>query len=171
MSSSLLHPAGNLSPATAMKLSQKAPAILKESRGAVSSPLMSLFSTEAGDMWVTYENLMLSCLRTGDEVSAHQCLERLVTRFGEDNERVMALKGLLKESAAADDKALLAVLKEYDDILEENDANIVGAPPRKMPLTRRSFPAAQPAPSQVVRPLHAVAAQEGWRYMVRTRLC
>lgn len=67
----------------------------------------------------------MSCLRTGDERSAHECLERLVKRFGEDNERIMAFTGLLKEAEASDDTALAKVLKEYDDILAGNNTNIV----------------------------------------------
>lgn len=135
MSSSLLHPPGNLAPGTALKLSQQAPAILSSApdpvpTGGISSfpkrLLATLFSSETAEQWVTYENLMLSCLRTGDDQSAQRCLERLVARFGDDNERIMALKGIVKEATAADDKALANVLKEYDAILAENDANIVG---------------------------------------------
>lgn len=73
-----------------------------------------------------YENLMLSCLRTGDEQSAHQCLERLTARFGADNERLMALRGLFQEAVASDDAALKQVLEEYDNILKNDSSNIVG---------------------------------------------
>lgn len=76
-----------------------------------------------------YENLLLSCLRTGDDQAARQCLTRLEARFGDDNERVMALKGLVKEAAADDNGALEKVLKEYDAILAENNTNI--------PITKR----------------------------------
>lgn len=74
---------------------------------------------------MTYENLLLSCLRIGDKTSAHECLARLVRRFGDDNERIMAFTGLVKEAEAPDNAALEKVLKEYDDILAENDTNIV----------------------------------------------
>lgn len=37
----------------------------------------------------------------------------------------MAFTGLLKEAEASDDAALAKVLKEYDDILAENNTNIV----------------------------------------------
>lgn len=77
-----------------------------------------------------YENLLLSCLRTGDEPAARQCLESLEARFGDDNERVMALKGLVKEAVAEDDEALERVLKEYDAILAQNDTNMVCDPYR-----------------------------------------
>lgn len=72
-----------------------------------------------------YENLMLSCLRTGDEQSASLCLERLTERFGSDNERVMALRGLFQEAIANDDAALKQVLKEYDNILTKDPSNMV----------------------------------------------
>ncbi len=74
---------------------------------------------------MTYENLMLSCLRTGDEQSAHLCLERLTARFGAENERLMALRGLFQEAIATDDAALKQVLEEYDTILKKDSSNIV----------------------------------------------
>jgi hypothetical protein len=49
-----------------------------------------------------------------------------VARFGNDNERVMALKGLVKEAEANNNGALEKVLKEYEGILAENSTNIVG---------------------------------------------
>ncbi|KAK8067183.1 TPR repeat-containing protein C19B12.01 [Apiospora hydei] len=126
MTSSLLRPPGHLSPATALQLSQQAPIIIKNSPGAVTaSALSSLFSApETPELWTIYENLLLSCLRTGDEESAHLCLGRLVNRFGDDNERVMALIGLMKEADATDDATLEVVLKEYEALLQENPTNI-----------------------------------------------
>ncbi|KAI5924749.1 tetratricopeptide [Camillea tinctor] len=127
MSSSLLHPPSHLPPATALKHSKQAPSILANSPGAIAtSTLQSLLSaSETAELWTTYENLLLSCLRTGDDESAHQCLGRLVNRFGDDNERIMALKGLLKEANAGDDNATLdVILKEYDQILQENPTNL-----------------------------------------------
>ncbi|KPM41672.1 hypothetical protein AK830_g4905 [Neonectria ditissima] len=126
MAPSLLQPQGHLSPAEALQLAQQAPTILRRNPKAVSaSPLSSLFSApETADLWTIYENLLLSCLRTGDDESAHQCLERLVLRFGNTNERIMGLKGLVSEAEASNHNELLAVLKEYEDILEDNQANI-----------------------------------------------
>ena len=69
---------------------------------------------------------MLSCLRTGDEQSAHLCLERLTERFGADNERLMALRGLFQEATANDDAALKQVLEQYDGILANDPGNMVG---------------------------------------------
>lgn len=127
MSSSLLHPPSHLPPATALRLSQQAPTILQNSPGAVSSTTLgSLFAApETPELWIVYENLLLSCLRTGDEQSAHRALGRLVNRFGNDNERIMALKGLLKEADAPDDATLEVVLNDYDRILGDNPTNLV----------------------------------------------
>lgn len=127
MSSALLHPPSHLPPATALHLSQQAPSILENSPGAIStSALQSIFSaSETPELWTIYENLLLSCLRTGDDESAHLCLGRLVNRFGSDNERVMALEGLLKEATATDTAALDLVLQEYEQILQGNPPNVV----------------------------------------------
>jgi hypothetical protein len=68
---------------------------------------------------------MLSCLRTGDEKSAHLCLKRLSERFGADNQRLMALRGLFQEAVADDDAALKQVLEQYDSILTAEPTNMV----------------------------------------------
>lgn len=127
MAPSLTQPQGQLSPADALHLAQQAPAILRSNPKTVSSsPLTSLFAAkESPEMWVIYENLVLSCLRTGDDDGAAECLERLLRRFGADNERIMAIEGLVKEATAGSDDDLQIVLKEYEDILRENAANIV----------------------------------------------
>ncbi|KAI0167082.1 TPR-like protein [Hypoxylon sp. FL1284] len=126
MSSSLLHPPSHLSQATALHHSQEAPSILGRSTGAVSSSLFQslLSAPETAELWTIYENLLLSCLRTGDDDSAHECLGRLVNRFGNDNERIMALKGLLKEADANDAATLNVVLREYEQILQDTPTNI-----------------------------------------------
>lgn len=127
MAPSLVQPQGHLSPAEALHLAQQAPTILRSNPKAVSaSPLQFLFSApETAELWTIYENLLLTCLRTGDDAAAHQCLERLVLRFGDKNERVMALKGLVKEAEASNPSELEKVLIEYDLLLEEDGANIV----------------------------------------------
>jgi hypothetical protein len=68
---------------------------------------------------------MLSCLRTGDEESAHICLERLTARFGADNEKLMALGGIFQEAVAQDDAALKRILEEYETILNKDPTNTV----------------------------------------------
>ncbi|KAI1048355.1 hypothetical protein LB506_002181 [Fusarium annulatum] len=123
---SLTRPQGQLSPAEALHLAQQAPIILKGNPKAFSaSPLVSLFSAaETPELWTIYENLIITCLRTGDNDSAHLCLERLLLRFGDENERVMALKGLIKEAEATDNSELQQVLKEYEDLLQQDGTNI-----------------------------------------------
>jgi len=74
---------------------------------------------------MTYEQLLLSCLRTGDEKSAHLCLERLIARFSASNERVMGLRGLYQEAVAENDAQLDRVLEEYDAILSEDPTIVV----------------------------------------------
>ncbi|KAG4425969.1 hypothetical protein IFR04_000913 [Cadophora malorum] len=131
MSSSLLHPPAHLPPSVALSLSQQAPALLQSIPSAISSySVSSLWSAaETPELWTTYENLMLSCLRTGDELSASQCLQRLTERFGADNERLMALRGVFQEARASDDAALKNILKEYENILAQNPGN--------MPVSKR----------------------------------
>jgi hypothetical protein len=127
MTSTLLHPPAHLLPSVALQLSQQAPIILQNPPTSISSySISSLYApAETADLWTTYENLMQSCLRTGDEQSAHVCLERLTNRFGSENERVMALKGLFQEAIAEDDTALERVLEEYDSILARDQTNMV----------------------------------------------
>lgn len=121
MAPSVLFPPSQMSPESALSLSRTAPTVLR------ASPAYSaLFSApEKSELWIQYENLVISCLRTGDERAAHECLARLVRRFGADNERVQALSGLIKEAEAPNNAALEGVLKEYDEILAANDTNIV----------------------------------------------
>ena len=129
---SLLHPPSYLTPAEALSLSQRAPAVLKSLPSSVgASALASLASPiESPEVWLSYENLLISCLRTGDLESAQECIRRLVQRFGDENDRVMALQGLVREAEANDDASLQAVLKSYDDILAKDATNVVSTPPR-----------------------------------------
>ncbi|KFA47073.1 hypothetical protein S40293_04611 [Stachybotrys chartarum IBT 40293] len=131
MPASLTRAQAQISNAEALQLAQQAPTILRKNPKAFSSsPLSFLFtSTESIELWTIYENLLLSCLRSGDDEAAHQCMERLVTRFGNDNERIMALTGLVKEAQASNHNELEKILAEYGDILKENTANI--------PITKR----------------------------------
>lgn len=132
MAPSLLRPQAHLSKKEVLELAQQAPTILRKNPRAFStSPLLALFSAaESAELWVIYENLLLACLRIGDDASAQELLERLVLRFGEDNQRIMALVGLVKEAQAAGNAELEGILKEYDAILEksgEQETNIVRA--------------------------------------------
>ncbi|KAL8675306.1 MAG: hypothetical protein Q9168_000263 [Polycauliona sp. 1 TL-2023] len=86
----------------------------------IPTPIPFLFSPESTELWSTYENLLYSCLRTGDDKAAHMCLEKLGLRFGTNDERVMGLRGLYQEAMAEDQSALLKMLHEYDETLAEN---------------------------------------------------
>ena len=127
MAPTLLRPQTQVSNAELLQLAQQAPTILRSNPKAFSSsPLSFLFSSpETPEIWIIYENLLLACLKTGDIPSAYQCLERLVLRFGADNERVMAFEGLIKEAEASHNGELEGVLEEYAAILAENSTNIV----------------------------------------------
>lgn len=128
MASSLSHPPAHLPPAVALQLSQQAPVTLQNTPSVISPySVSSLWSAaETPELWSEYENLMLSCLRTSDEKSAHLCLQRLTERFGAENERLMALRGLFQEAIAKDDAALKQVLEEYETILNTDPSNMVG---------------------------------------------
>ena len=110
-----------------LSTSQKATQHLQKhaNTGTQPLPIPYLSSPESTEIWLTYERLLLSCLRTGDDKAAHLCLERLIQRFGAKNERVMALRGLYQEAVARDNETLERILKEYDDVLSEDPANTV----------------------------------------------
>ena len=125
MSIDLLQPTTHVPPSTALRISQQAPAILRSSSSfKIPYPLSLIVSTESQELWTTYENLFLVCLRTGDDKSALNCLDRLTERFGNDNERIMALRGMYHEATAENSKALEEVLEGYVQILQENPTNV-----------------------------------------------
>lgn len=120
----LVHPPPNLPPASALRLSQLAPRILSTSTtSSLPWPLSLLTSSETQETWASYESLLLACLRTGDDKSARQCLDRLKARFGENNQRVVALR-FLYESAVADDKDLRRVLEDLERVLKEDRTSL-----------------------------------------------
>jgi tetratricopeptide (TPR) repeat protein len=69
----------------------------------------------------------------------------LVIRFGGNDERIQALKGLVKEAEATDNSELEKVLKEYEAILANDNTNVVSIPvavgepkaDRKQPISKR----------------------------------
>lgn len=71
---------------------------------------------------------MLSCLTAGKFEDARECLKRLAARFGDGDERILALKGLVKEAEASSDEELDSILQEYELMLAENGTNIVRLP-------------------------------------------
>lgn len=120
-------------PRAVLRLSQQAQSFLKSHPAQQPSFPFSVFATaETPELWLTYEQLLLACLRTGDDESARQCLERLSKRFGPANERIMALKGVYEEALAQDEDALEEILAGYGKVLEENPVNVV----RIRPLLR-----------------------------------
>ncbi|KAI9781969.1 MAG: hypothetical protein M1839_005562 [Geoglossum umbratile] len=147
MSSLLLHPPAHLSPPLDLRISQQAPLLLQASSSSVSIPFLS--SGESPERWTIYEQLLLSCLRTGDDKSARLCLEKLIDRFGATNERVMGLKGMFQEAVAGDDAALERILKEYEAILDDDPTNTPIAK-RRIALLR-SMSRAEDAISSLVK--------------------
>ncbi|KAJ4344478.1 Inositol phosphatase SIW14 [Didymosphaeria variabile] len=121
----LLTPPSRIPPQTALQLSQKAPLILASApTSSLPWPLSLLFSRETPETWAIHENLLLAALRTGDDASARQILDRLTTRFGADNERMIALKGLYEEALAKDDKELEKIFNDYEKVLKEDPTNM-----------------------------------------------
>ena len=110
----------------ALSLSQQATQYLqKYTPSRLPVPIPFLSSPESTELWASYEKLLLSCLRTGDDKSAHMCLEKLIQRFGATNERVMGLRGLYQEAIADGDAALEKILQEYEEVLEGGSVNTV----------------------------------------------
>ncbi|KAF2456633.1 hypothetical protein BDY21DRAFT_345670 [Lineolata rhizophorae] len=125
MSADLLSPPPHLPPAAALRLSQEAPRVLGNSSSkSLPYPFSLLYAAESPETWIRYENLLLACLRTGDDRSARLCLERLAERFGDPNQRVKALRGLYQEAVAPDNNALEAILKSYEKEIKDDPANM-----------------------------------------------
>ena len=128
MSTELLQPPAFLSHNEILRVSQRAPQFLRsQTKSALSLPypLSLLTASESQEKWQAYENLLLSCLSTGDDESANLCIEELTKRFGETNERVQALRGLYEEATAEDDKARANLLVKYEEVIKETPTNMV----------------------------------------------
>ena len=113
--------------AEVLEISQTAPQYLqKQDTGFRSAGILSgLVTGELLETWSHHEQLLLSCLRTGDDESALISLERLMSRFGAENELISALRGLYREAIAEDDAALQKVLQEYESMSGTNPTNLV----------------------------------------------
>lgn len=138
MSLTLLQPPTKSSPRTALHLSQQAKNYFNSQSSWLSAlpyPLSLFINTESQEKWAIYENIFLACLRTGDNQSAFLCLEELTDRFGQKNDRILALQGLYKEATAKDDKELHDVLMWYHEILKE-DATVFSIQKRRAALLR-----------------------------------
>ncbi|KAL8970519.1 MAG: hypothetical protein Q9183_001478 [Haloplaca sp. 2 TL-2023] len=113
-----------LSHSEALGVSQQAGSYVQSRSSAVNAIQLPFFTTpESAELWNTYENLLLSCLRTGDDKTAHVYLEKLAGRFGANNERVMGLRALYQEAMADDTSQLSQILREYDEILFDDPTN------------------------------------------------
>jgi tetratricopeptide (TPR) repeat protein len=120
----LLTPPARITPSTALHLSQKAPPILAAPpTSSLPWPLSLLFSRETPETWTIHENLLYAALRTGDDASARQILDRMTTRFGADNERIITLRGVYEEALAKDDKELEKVFQGYEKVLKADPTN------------------------------------------------
>lgn len=116
-------------PQSSLQLAQEAPTFLRSQYASQPVFPFSLFAApETPEKWINYEQLLLACLRTGDDKSAEICLERLTTRFGPANERVMGLRGIFQEAIAEDKQGLEKILEEYEKVLSENPVNVVCIP-------------------------------------------
>ena len=121
----LLSPPSQISPQTALALSQKAPLVLSTPpTSSLPWPLSLLFSRETPESWTIHENLLFAALRTGDESAARTILERLEARFGEHNERIITLRGIYNEATARSDADLEKVFDGYEKILREDPTNM-----------------------------------------------
>lgn len=120
----LLTPPAQIAPPVALQLSQKAPLILSTApTSSLPWPLSLLFSRETPETWIIHENLLYSALRTGDDASARQILDRLTTRFGADNERIITLRGIYEEALAKNDKDLERIFEGYEKVLKADPTN------------------------------------------------
>ncbi|KAJ5780868.1 Tetratricopeptide-like helical [Penicillium paradoxum] len=106
---------------SALHLAQQAPAILGQDTGSRGT---SSNSADTADYYARLEQLLLACLRTGDDQSAQTCLNSLSLRFGPSNERIMGLRGLYEEATAKDQSALDKCLQEYETTLSQNPVNV-----------------------------------------------
>ncbi|KAF9885121.1 hypothetical protein FE257_000698 [Aspergillus nanangensis] len=109
-----------------LRFSQQAPLILGQKQAAPDSD--SIFSaTHTRDdpaKYGTIEQLFFSCLQTGDDESAHKCLDQLTQRFGPSNERIQGLRGLYEEAISGKPVDLEECLRKHNDALSENPMNI-----------------------------------------------
>ena len=112
-------------PATTLQLTQQAPALLaRAGSGSTSTPLSLFTSSDKPETWTDLEKLVIACLQSGDDKSAHFALERLTQRFGKNDEKIMALRGLYQEAVAKDYQDLRKIVEDYNTILRENPVNV-----------------------------------------------
>jgi tetratricopeptide (TPR) repeat protein len=136
MAATLLQPPSNAAPDVTLNLKTHAPEFFKSQRTwALPWPLNLLVNSESQEKWQIYENILLACLRTGDNDSAYLCLEELTDRFGVENDRVLALRALYKEATAKTQQELNEVMKQFEDMLKE-DPSVFSIRKRRAALLR-----------------------------------
>ncbi len=112
-----------------LQLSQRALPLLSTAAPAGHFfPLTLLEKAETPATWIDYERLFQACLKAGDDKSAHLCLERLTTRFGASDNRVMGLRGMYREALATSTEDLEKALQSYEKILRADPMNVVCRP-------------------------------------------
>jgi ER membrane protein complex subunit 2 len=112
-------------PQAALQLAQKAPVLLASASSVASTFPLSLISpAESPETWMDLAQLFYACLRTGDDKSAHLCLEKLTQRFGAENDKIMGMRGMYQEATAPDNAALMKILQEYTKICNDNPMNL-----------------------------------------------
>jgi len=124
MSVDLTYPPPNPSPEISLRISQVAPKFLKNTSRSLLWPLSLLSRDETPETWIAYENLFMQCLRTGDDASARQILDRLVKRYGQTNDRVQAYQGMWEEAMAQDERDTTRVFEFYGRTLETDPTNL-----------------------------------------------
>ncbi|GAM89261.1 hypothetical protein ANO11243_072980 [Dothideomycetidae sp. 11243] len=127
MAASVLRTPAFLSPQATLQITSQAPKILKSLRPsalALPYPFSLLNNPESPEKWQTYENLLIACLKTGDDDNALAAINALETRFGPDNERVQALRGMYREAVAKNDAELQAILDDYENMVKANEGNM-----------------------------------------------
>lgn len=125
MSIDLVNPPPNPSPEDAVHISQLAPKFLKNTPKPAAWPWSLISGDPPAETYIALETLYVQCLRTGDDKSAKDILDRLIARFGGSNNRVMAYQGMWEEARAVNEKDVIRVLEIYAKILEDDPSNLV----------------------------------------------
>ncbi|PYI10512.1 hypothetical protein BO78DRAFT_360470 [Aspergillus sclerotiicarbonarius CBS 121057] len=143
----------------AFRLAQRAPLILRRQGETISHP--SVHSGKEPENYGVIEQLLFSCLQSGDDKSALLCTEQLAARFGVTDEKVTGLRGLYEEATAENRSTLEKCLQQYDLVLSENPINLPILKRRVALLRSLSRPA--DAISSLINLLDAVPTDaEAW---------
>ncbi|EEP82132.1 predicted protein [Uncinocarpus reesii 1704] len=79
---------------------------------------------ETPQLWMDYEDVLLASLAAGNDKSSLESLNRITSRFGSTNDRVIGLQGLCDEALTESDEALENVLEGYETVLKDNPVNV-----------------------------------------------